>query len=372
MEILEVNAIHHWTARQFLHLPFRLYANVTQWVPPLLHEAQRMLDRRRNPFFRHGRAIFLLAIHDGQARGRLAVLINDLYNQYNRETTAFIYLFECENDLQVAEALFAAGKDWAKSQGMSRLVGPKGFTVFDGIGLLTRGFEHRPAFGLPYNPPYYPELLEKVGFVRERELLSGYLDERIQFPARIHEVAELLKKRRGLHVARYHNWQELRALIPHLKQLYNNALSGTQGNAPLTDEDVKGLADQMLWFADPSLIKIVMKGDQPVGFLLAHPDVSAAVQRIRGQVFPLGWVALWRELRRTRWININGAGMIEGYRGLGGTALLFSEMYKTVVESRYRFADIVQVGVENVNMLREMRDLGIDFYKEHCLYCCEL
>jgi hypothetical protein len=137
---------------------------------------------------------------------------------------------------------------------------------------------------------------------------------------------------------------------------------------PITDDEAKSLADQLLWFAAPRLIKLVMKDDQIVGFMLAYPDISSALQRTRGRVFPFGWIYLLRELRRTKCININGAGMVEGYRGLGGTAILFSEMFKSVAESRYRFADIVQVGTENENMQREMRDFGINFYKTHRLY----
>jgi len=233
---------------------------------------------------------------------------------------------------------------------------------------LVKGFEHRPAFGQMYNPPYYPALLETAGFSPIRDLVSGYLDEKIQFPAKIHELAELLMKRRGLHVARYKTRQDLRALVPYLKDLYNASLGGTEADKPLKEADAKGLGEQLIWFADPSLIKIVMKGDQPVGFLFAYPDVSTAIQRSRGKIFPLGWIWLLRELRRTKWININGAGMAEGYRGLGGTALLFSEMFKSVAESRYRYADLVQIGTENINMQRELRELGVDFYKMHRIY----
>jgi len=144
------------------------------------------------------------------------------------------------------------------------------------------------------------------------------------------------------------------------------------GNTPLTDEDVKTMADQMLWFADPKLIKIVFKGDEPVGFLLAYPDISAAIQRCSGRLLPLGWLGILLELRNTKWININGAGMVEGFRGLGGTALLFSEMYKSVAESSYRYADLVQIGLENDKMQRELRGLGIDFYKTHRTYKREI
>lgn len=368
MNIVEIDPAQRLQARQFIELPFRLYANSPQWVPPLEMDIKRALDRHKHPFYQHGAAAFFLAFENERPVGRLAVIENENYNRYHQERTAFFYFFECIDKQALAEALFDAAAAWARQRGLDRLIGPKGLTVFDGTGLLVKGFEHRPAFGQLYNLPYYPALLESLGFIPTRDLVSGYLDEKIQFPAKIHELAQLLMKRRGLHVARYQSRRDLRALIPYLKDLYNASLGGTEANTPLTDEDAKGMGEQLIWFADPKLIKIVMKGDIPVGFLFAYPDVSAAIQRIKGKVFPFGWLWLLRELRRTKWININGAGMAEGYRGLGGTALLFSEMFKSVAESRYRYADLVQIGTENANMQREMRELGVDFYKMHRIY----
>jgi hypothetical protein len=373
VEVLPIDVNNPNEVRRFLDFPFRLYAKTQQWVPPLANDARSIFDRRRHPFYQSGEASFWLAL-DGEQQvvGRLAILDDQKFNRYNQENTAFFYLFECRDDQQAAAGLFEAGFEWARQRGLQRMEGPKGFTPFDGIGLLVRGFEHRPAFGLPYNLPYYAQLVEAAGFTPAGELLSGYLSAHTLIPQRIHQVAEALKRRRGLRVAHYRNRRELRALAACLKDLYNSSLGGTHGNAPLTDAEVKALADQMIWFSDPRLIKIVFKSDQPVGFLFAYPDISAALQRTRGRMFPFGWLDLLLELRRTRWININGAGMIEGYRGLGGTALLFSEMQKSVVEGNYEHADIVQIGVENDNMQRELRDLGIDFYKAHRLYARQL
>jgi hypothetical protein len=161
----------------------------------------------------------------------------------------------------------------------------------------------------------------------------------------------------------------LRAALNHLKALYNEALEGTIGGTPVTDEEINTLADQMLWIADPRLIKIIMKEEIPVGFLLAYPDISRALQKTRGRLFPFGWVTILRELRTTDWININGAGMIEAYRGLGGTAILYSEMFKSLVENpRYHHAEVVQIGVENEKMQREIENFGVDFYKMHRTY----
>ncbi len=368
MQIIEIDTTDRRQVQQFIELPFRLYKDTPQWVPPLAPDMRRMLQRHKHPFYQHSQAAFWLALDGERVAGRLAALDNRRFNQFNRKQTAFFYLFECENSPAAAQGLFAAAFAWARLRGLDEMVGPRGFTVFDGIGLLVRGFDHRPAFGLPYNPAYYVDLIESLGFAGGEELVSGYLDAGMHFPEKIHRAAELLQKRRGLHVERFTKRSDLRPLVSRLRDLYNSALGGTTDNVPLTEAEAKTLAGQLLWLADPRLIKIVMKADQPVGFLFAYPDISAALQRTRGRLFPFGWLHLLRELRRTQWININGAGMIEGYRGLGGTAILFSEMYKSVTESRYRYADIVQIGMENENMQREMRDLGIDFYKAHRLY----
>jgi hypothetical protein len=368
VELIQVDTSSRAQVRQFLRLPFELYRDVSQWVPPLAPDARRMLDRRRHPFYRNSTASFFLAVDDGRAVGRLAALDNADYNAFNHERTAFFYLFECVNDIRTAAALFDAAFAWARARGLDRIIGPRGFSVFDGLGLLVRGFEHRPAFGLPYSLPYYPSLVESVGFVGTEDIVSGYLAATMAFPERVHRLSELIQQRRGLHIARFRNRRDLRAIIPWLKDLYNAALGADSGGVLLTDEDVKGIADQMLWIADPRLIKIVMKGSVPVGFLVAYPDVSAAVQRTGGRVFPLGWFHLWRELKRTKWINVNGAGIVKQYRGLGGTAILFSEMQKSVLDGGYLYADLVQIGVENDEMQRELRELGIDFYKMHRLY----
>lgn len=369
MNILQLDLHNKKQADDFLRLPFSIYRDIPQWVPPLQMDERLRLNPKRFPFYQHSQASFFLAYERTRPIGRLAVLDNHRYNEYNKTRTAFFYLFECENNLEAATALFDAGFAWARSRGLDKIVGLKGFTPLDGFGLLVKGFEHRPAFGLPYNPAYYVDLIEAQGFVKEGESVSGYLGADIQFPERIHQLAERIAQRRGFRILQCNTRKDLRALVPYLKELYNNSLGGTEGTAPLTDEEINSMANQLIWLADPKLVKLVMKDNKAVGFLLAYPDVSAALQKTRGRLFPFGWLTLLLELRRTEWININGAGLLPEYRGSGGTAILYSEMFKSVSENpRYRHAEVVQIGVENGNMQREMENFGIDFYKMHRIY----
>ena len=123
---------------------------------------------------------------------------------------------------------------------------------------------------------------------------------------------------------------------------------------------------------DKIVYKITGSGkddEEPVGFLMAYPDISAALQKTRGKLFPFGWIALLREFKRTDWLNINGAGLVPEYRGSGGTAIMYSELFKSVVETgQFKHAEVVQIGTENENMLREMENFGVDFYKTHRTY----
>jgi GNAT superfamily N-acetyltransferase len=370
MDIIEINPGSRQDQKRFLQLPFRIYQGIPQWVPPLASEASHIFDQKKHPFYQNGEAVFLLAMdQQGMPCGRVAALNHHKYNEYNHDNAAFFYLFECINDWDISQALFDRVNDWAKSHGLTKIIGPKGFTALDGLGLLIKGFEHRPAFGLPYNPPYYPELIEAAGFTPSGEIVSGYLDpKRMVLPEKIEKVAELVQKRRGMQVVRFNNRRELVKIIPELQKLYNDSLEGTTRNIPLTETDLRTMANQLLWFANPRLIKIIRKDGALVGFLLAYPDISAAVQRCRGRLFPIGWLDLLLEIRRTRWVNINGAAIVEKYRGMGGTALLFKAMYDSIREGGFDHVDLVQIGADNEKMQLELRSLGIDFYKCHRLY----
>ena len=369
MNVFQIDPANRKQSQAFLDLPGRIYRDNPQWVPALAGDERLRLNTKRYPFYKHSAAAFFLAARGNIPVGRLAVLDNRHYNNHNHTKSAFFYLFECEPDPEAACGLFDSAFAWAHSRGLDKIIGPKGFTALDGLGLLVKGFERQPALGIPYNPAYYAELIEAQGFNKVDEIVSGYLGEHIEFPERIHELADRIRERRNLHIARFRTRTELRHMLSHLKALYNGALEGTSDGTPITDEEIKSLANQILWFADPRLIKIVMKGEKPVGFLLAYPDISAALQKTKGQLFPFGWIAILSELRTTDRININGAGMLEEYRGLGGTAVLYSEMFKSVVENpRYRHIEVVQIGLMNEKMQREMENFGVDFCKMHRIY----
>ncbi|MBN2388512.1 MAG: hypothetical protein JXB85_15955 [Anaerolineales bacterium] len=375
MNVIQIDLANRRQVKDLLDLPFRIYRDDPLWVPPLAMDSRALLNPKKHPFYRYAQAAFFLAYGDRrQPLGRIVVMDNRRYNEYYHSKTAFFNWFECENDPAASQALFESAFEWARGRGLVRVIGPRGFTPLEGRGLLVEGFEYRPAFGVAYNPPYYPGLVEAAGFRPHHEYLSGYLRRATAvFPERVRELAERVAARRGLRVVNYHSRRELRGLFPHLKELYNASISGVRDNIPIDDADLAEMGKMLQSFADPELVKLVMKEDEVVGFIMAYPDVSAAIQKTRGRLFPLGWIVLLREFRRTDWVNLNGIGLKEEYRGLGGSAILAAEIAKTLLgKLQYRVGDFVQIDTTNDNMLREIANFGVVFCKKHRVYTRDL
>lgn len=360
--------------RRFVDLPYRLYRRHPQWVPPLRMDVELMLNPRKHPFYEHSAADFFVAVRDGRVVGRIGALENKPFNRYHGTRQAQFYLFECEDDREAAGALFEAAFNWARARGLNRLVGPKGFGALDGYGLLIEGFEHRQMMTMMnYNYPYYPKLIEALGFEKEVDFISCHLKaDRYRLPDRIRSIAARVEQRGTLKVQRFKSKAELKAWAPRIGEAYNRAFVNNWEYYPLTEREIKFILDNILVIADPRLIKIITHDDQVVGFLFGFHDVSAALQRANGRLFPFGLIDLLLELRRTKWVALNGAGILPEFQGRGGNALLYNEMDKTIRDFGFEDADLTQVADTAVQMRADLVNIGGQLYKTHRVYAKEL
>ncbi len=163
--------------RRFIRLPWRIYRNDPHWVPPLVYERRRFLDRSKNPFFTHGEAEYFLAWRDGEVVGRVTAQIDHDFNAFHGNRWGMFGLFESEDDLEVADALLDAAGAWLRERDRDRMVGPMDFTLNDESGIVIEGFDLHPFIKQPYHPPYYRALVEGAGgFEKAQDLLSWNLE----------------------------------------------------------------------------------------------------------------------------------------------------------------------------------------------------
>jgi GNAT superfamily N-acetyltransferase len=357
--------------RRFIDIPFRLYADCPQWVPPLRTDVRTMLNREKHPFYEHSHADFFIAVEGGRDVGRIAALDNRRFNQYHDKHQAQFYLFECVDDHDVARALFERVFEWARSRGLDELVGPKGFSPFDGYGIQVDGTEHRQMMMMMnYNYDYYPDLVEALGFEKEVDFVSTYIKlADFEVPERIHRIAERVGERRNLEVHTFKSKLQLWRWKGRIGAAYNRTFVDNWEYYPLTQNEIDFTFNDLVLAANPRLIKVILHGDEIVGFILGFPDVSRGLQRADGSLLPFGIFHILSDMRRTEWISLNGVGIVPEYQGLGGNALLYSEMAKTVKgDFDFVHAELTQVAESAVQMRHDLVNLGAKPYKNHRVY----
>jgi hypothetical protein len=230
------------------------------------------------------------------------------------------------------------------------------------------GFEHRPALNVPYNHRYYDALITDSGFEKDADNMSGYFRGDHPMPERFVRIAEKVKARRGFTVKGFSTKRELRQWVPRIVEVHREAFSEGDAFCAPTEAEVEQFVDTLIAIADPGLIKVGMKGEQVAGFILAYPDVSAALQRARGRLWPSGWFHVLQDRRRTRWVNVNGIGVLPEFQGLGPSILLYVEIDRVIKAMGYEHVDVVNVGEENTMSRSAMEVIGIQWYKRHRIY----
>ena len=374
ISIEKIDASSKAQVNRFIDMPYHLYEDCPQWVPPIRIDEATQLNRTKHPFYEHSIGDFLIATRNGKDVGRITVLENRNYNQYHGTKYANFYHYDAEDDQEISDALFNAVSDWARERGLNKLIGPKGLGPLDGYGLLVEGFEHRQMMTMMnYNHPYLPEHLHKLGFEKEVDFVSCYLgSESIAVPPRISSIAARIQRRGTLRVKKFNSKKELRKWAHKIGKTYNDAFIGNWEYSPLTDNEIDFVLENILTVANPQLIKIVIHDQDVVGFLFGFPDVSSAIQRSKGKLFPLGVLDILLELRRTKWIAMNGMGILPEYQGRGGNAILYAEMEKTVKEFGFEHLDMTQIAESAVQMRRDLVNLGGKPYKNHRVFRKEI
>jgi hypothetical protein len=357
--------------KRFVELPYRIYADCPQWVPPLNIDAYNQLNRKKHPFHEHSDVDFFLAVHDGRDVGRIAAIENKPFNQYHKTKKADFYLFECENDMEAAAALFNAAFDWARARGLDTVVGPKGFGPLDGYGIQVLGHEHRQTMTmLTYNHKYYQQLVEAQGFEKEVDFVSCYLPaDQFKIPERVEKIAERVMQRGHLEVKRFKNKKELISWADRIGLAYNDAFVNNWEYYPLSQREIDFVVENIMTIADHRLIKIITHGEDVVGFLFAFYDVSAALQRAKGKLFPFGLADLLLEMRRTQTVSVNGMGILPEFQGHGGNALLYYAMGKTLLEfQQFVHVEMTQVAETTEQMRADLKNLNGIEYKNNRVY----
>ncbi len=352
---------------KFIKFLWKIYQNDPNWVPPLIMDRKKLMDRDRNPFYKHADSEFFLAIRDGEVVGRIAAIINHNHNKEHGEHIGFYGFFECINDQSVANALFDTAKAWLKERGIPTMRGPVNPSVNDEIGLLIEGFDSPPVVMMTYNPSYYITLHENYGFKKIKDLYAYELTQDKVYSEKFNRVSDLVKQRTGI-TFRSLNMKDFKNEVKRIQAVYNGAWERNWGAVPMNDAEFNALAQDLKMVVVPELVIMAEIKGELVGFALSLPDINIALKYNKSGGMLTGLYHLMTKKKKINRVRIIVLGVMPEHRNSGVAPVLFYETAMRAKKLGYYYGEASWILEDNFMMNRAAETMNSTLYKKYRLY----
>jgi GNAT superfamily N-acetyltransferase len=302
--------------KAFVNLPFRLYANDSNWVPPLKDEVYGLISSAKNPWFGHGEAQLFLAKRGGQVVGRISAHIDHLALQQPSEQgfgpgTGNWGLIEAE-DADITSALIITAEDWLRAKGMTRALGPISLAMWDEPGLLVQGHDHPPTVMMGHNNAAYEGWIEAAGYVGVKDLYTYAIPIDIPFPPLVERIVASGERNDRIVIRRVDKskFNEEAALI---LSILNNAWSDNWGFVPFTDAEIAYAGKKLKPIVYEDLIRIAEVDGEPVAFMMTLPDLNEKISGFGGALLPFNWAKLlwWLRAPQVKTMRVPLMGVVK-------------------------------------------------------------
>ncbi|MGB2964688.1 MAG: GNAT family N-acetyltransferase [Anaerolineales bacterium] len=362
--------------KAFLSFPWTVYKDNPYWVPPIFSERVHFTDPEKNPFFLHAEAQLYMALRGDEMVGTIAVFTNHRHNEFQNENVAFFGFFEVLEDFEAAQKLFKTAEAWAKERGHTALRGPAQWSTNDECGLLVDGFDDSPRVLMTYNPRYYVDFIEKLGYKYARDLWAYELavqDFMKNIGKRLDSLTGRILERKNI-TLRNMKMKEYDEEVERVKVLYNSAWSKNWGFVPMTDPEFDQLAEGLRGIIDPDLVFIAEKDGKPVGFSITLPDVNEPLRLAYPKPDTPEWLAMvklvwhWKVRKQVRWARVLVLGVISEYRKLGIDALLYFKTGQAALRKGMQMAEMSWILDNNDKMNKPIIAMGGEVYKTYRFY----
>ncbi len=354
---------------KFIDFPHELYKADPFYVPELFIAQRDMLTPGKHPFHEHATMQLFLAVENEKVVGRVAAIINGNHNKIKNVKEGFFGFFDSINDKSVSQLLLNAAQKWLKENGQNSIMGPVNFSTNDICGLLIEGFDGPPVAMMPYNAPYYLDLLEDFGFKKKVDL-RAYKYTAGNYNDRAVHLIEGLENRlkRNNIIIRKINLKNFKEEAAALREVYNKAWDQNLGFVPMTDKEFDYTAKDLKLVMDTDFCYIAEQEGKIVGFALAIPDINQVLIKIKkGRLFPTGLIKLLLGKKKINGIRILLLGVIDGYRKLGIEACLYGSITRAFKARGFQYAEASWTLEDNEMVNRPIENIGGKLYRQYRL-----
>jgi hypothetical protein len=354
--------------RDFISLPFKIHKHHKLWVPPLLADEYLYFDKSKNPSFKKNDAVMFVAYHDQEPAGRIMAIINHACNKKNNLNNVRFACLECYDDSVTASALMDRVEVWGRENGMSKMVGPLGFSDQDPEGYIIEGFEFGPTLSTYHNFEYIPKILEQLGYHKEIDYVVYQVDLTKPVCNTLEKIYERIQRKSDIKLISFRSKKELKPFLKPVMQIMNETFTDLYGFEPMTESEIDFLLKRFAPVLDQKFVFTASKNGTLIGFLMAIPNLNDGLIRCNGRLFPFGLFHLKRAAKKSKQLDLLAAGIKKEYRGHGFETIGLMSVIKAARESGYRVMDSHHELEDNTNVRNIMERFGGKLRKKYRVY----
>ncbi|MBO5960591.1 MAG: N-acetyltransferase [Paludibacteraceae bacterium] len=338
--------------KQFVQFGMDIFKGNPYYCPPLVFDEINTFDKSKNPALEVSEFVNYLAYRDDKIVGRICGIINHEANKaWNRQKVRFGW-FDFIDDMEVSSALLDAVRDWGRSKGMKELNGPVGFTDLDHQGLLIEGFEHSAPMASLYNYPYYAAHLVNYGLQKEADWIEFQIQSPRQVPDKMQRVANIVKDKYQLNVVKVKNSRELRKRFGYeYFDVIDKAYQPLYNYQPLTKKQKEYYCNMYFPLLNFDFVTIVTNElGEIVAVGVGMPDISDALRKAKGRLFPFGWYHIIKALKakKIRTFDLLLIAVRPDYQNKGVNSLIVCDQLPYFV--KYGIEKVETTAILEVNM----------------------
>lgn len=350
---------------KFIEFPLALYRDDPLYSPQLTQDLKVHFSPK-NPFFKDADVEFFLAVKDGKIAGRIAAIINHLHIRCQKENAGFFGFFESINDPEVAKALLDTVSHFLKGKGITIMRGPMNFSTNEECGFLLEGFDEAPMLMMPYNPPYYNDLISGYGLRKAKDLHAYIYNVEPELPEKILRVAAIAEKR-GVttkQVTKHCFMEAMRGF----REVYNSAWQHNWGFIPMSEDELEYSSKRLKPLVIPDMTIVAEKNGESVGFLGMLPDFNFVLRKMQGKLNPITLAKALYYSKKIPDLRMLLLGIKAEYRNRGVDAILFREAFKGVKRGKYQRVEFSWILEDNIPIIRMVEMIGGRLYKMYRIY----
>ncbi|MFP6674590.1 MAG: N-acetyltransferase [Pirellulaceae bacterium] len=365
-----IQAVNTRTERKAaFNLPWKLYHNDPNWIPPLRQNQLEIMGFRKHPFYDRNEVQVFLATQNGKAVGRIAAITNLEHNRRYNDKIGFMGFFESIDEPDVANGLFDAAAAWLKERGLDTVRGPVNPSLNHEVGLLTDGFDTPPTFMMTYNHPYYPALFEQAGFVKAQDLFSfdGHVDMLETLDTKLDFVIREATRRFNIEMrplSRSRFDEDVRLFL----NIYNQSLGGTWGFTPLSEAEIDHVSKSLKHLIVPELTTICEVDGKPIAAVFGLLDYNPRIKLINGRLFPFGFFRLLFNRKAIKRIRLLSTNVIPEYQRWGVGLVALSRLVPDILKWGIQEAEFSWVLESNHLSYKTLKRGGAILSKSYRIY----